>query len=98
MKTWTSQVNHRIQWTGWMQLYDLDFADDIAVLSHTPTNAYGAAASVSVGINIHKGKSTSSNTTQRTPTQSYLMEKLWERWKHSHTWSAAASMNKKDSM
>ncbi|VDP36539.1 unnamed protein product [Schistosoma curassoni] len=45
-----------------MQLNDLDFADDLAVLSRTElqiqekTNSV-SVASVSVGLNIHKGKS-----------------------------------------
>ncbi|VDP63698.1 unnamed protein product [Schistosoma mattheei] len=30
-------------------------------------------------------KARSSNTTRRTPTQSHIMEKLWNRWKHSTT-------------
>ncbi|VDP68772.1 unnamed protein product [Schistosoma curassoni] len=55
-----------------MQLYDLDFADDLALLSQTQqqmqekTNSVAAAstatnsvaaASTAVGLNIHKGKS-----------------------------------------
>ena len=33
MKT-TTRRNNGIQWTLWTQLYDLDFADDLALLSH----------------------------------------------------------------
>ncbi|KAH9587037.1 Laminin subunit gamma-1 [Schistosoma haematobium] len=44
-----------------MQLNDLDFADDLALLSHTQQQMQEkttrvAAASASVGFNIHKGK------------------------------------------
>ncbi|VDP28238.1 unnamed protein product [Schistosoma curassoni] len=47
-----------------MQLDDLNFADDLALPSHTQLQmsekaiSVPAAASVLVGINIHKGKST----------------------------------------
>ncbi|VDP68654.1 unnamed protein product [Schistosoma curassoni] len=62
MKTSTSEGKHGIQWTSRMQLDDLDFADDLALLSQTQqqmqkkTNSV-AAASAAVGLNIHKGKS-----------------------------------------
>ncbi|VDP44151.1 unnamed protein product [Schistosoma margrebowiei] len=35
MKTSTSKRKHWIQWTARMQLDDLDFADDVALLSRT---------------------------------------------------------------
>ena len=35
MKKTTEQGKNGIQWTLWTQLEDLDFADDIALLSHT---------------------------------------------------------------
>ncbi|VDP38397.1 unnamed protein product [Schistosoma margrebowiei] len=62
MKTSTSEGKHGIQWTSRMQLDDLDFADDLALLSQTQqqmqekTNSV-AAASAAVGLNIYKGKS-----------------------------------------
>ncbi|VDO61705.1 unnamed protein product [Schistosoma margrebowiei] len=62
MKTSTSERKHGIQWTDRMQLDDLDFADDLNLLSQTQqqmqekTNSV-AAASAEVGPNIHKGKS-----------------------------------------
>ncbi|VDP57499.1 unnamed protein product [Schistosoma mattheei] len=45
-----------------MQLDDLDFADDLALLSHTEQQMQEkttsvAATSAAVGLNIHKGKS-----------------------------------------
>ncbi|CAH8610245.1 unnamed protein product [Schistosoma intercalatum] len=62
MKTSTSEGKRGIQWTSKMQLDDLDFADDLALLSQTQqqmqekTNSV-AAASAAIGFNIHKGKS-----------------------------------------
>ena len=73
MKMSTEQKRNGIQWTLWKQLEDLDFADDLALLSHTQqqmqekTN-YVAHYSACIGLSIHKGKSkvlkinTSSNT------------------------------------
>ncbi|VDP21612.1 unnamed protein product [Schistosoma margrebowiei] len=62
MKTSTSEGKHGIQWTSKMQLDDLDFADDLALLSLTQQQMQEktisvAAASATVGLNIHKGKS-----------------------------------------
>ncbi|VDP38207.1 unnamed protein product [Schistosoma margrebowiei] len=62
METSTSEGKHGIQWTSRMQLDDLDFANDLALLSQTQqqmqekTNSV-AAASAAVGLNIHRGKS-----------------------------------------
>ncbi|VDO76816.1 unnamed protein product [Schistosoma margrebowiei] len=61
MKTSTSEGKHGIQWTAQNLLDDLDFADDLALLSHTheqmqmKTDSV-AAVSVSVGLSIHKEK------------------------------------------
>ncbi|VDP04588.1 unnamed protein product, partial [Schistosoma mattheei] len=58
----TSGGKYGIQWTSRKQLANPDFADDPASLSHTQqqkqkkTNRV-AAASKTVGVNIHKGKS-----------------------------------------
>ncbi|VDO73719.1 unnamed protein product [Schistosoma curassoni] len=73
MKTSTSDGNHGIQWTACTQLDDVDLADDLSLLAHTDQRMQVkttsvAAISASVGLNIHKGKATSSNTTRRTPT------------------------------
>ncbi|VDO71741.1 unnamed protein product [Schistosoma margrebowiei] len=62
MKMSTSDGKHGIQWTSRMQLDDLDFADDLALLSQTQQQMQEkttsvAAASAAVGLNIHKGKS-----------------------------------------
>ncbi|VDP18001.1 unnamed protein product [Schistosoma margrebowiei] len=61
-ETSISEGKHGIQWKSRMQLDDLEFADDLALLSQTQqqmpekTNSV-AAASAPVGFNIHKGKS-----------------------------------------
>ncbi|VDP61712.1 unnamed protein product [Schistosoma curassoni] len=62
MKMSTSEGKHGIQRTARIQLDDLDFADDLALLSHTQQQMQEettsiAAASAAVGLNIHKGKS-----------------------------------------
>ncbi|VDO88835.1 unnamed protein product [Schistosoma margrebowiei] len=62
MNTSTSEGKHGIQWTSRIQLDDLDFADDLALLSHTQKQIQEkttsiAAAFAAVGLNIHKGKS-----------------------------------------
>ncbi|VDP60460.1 unnamed protein product [Schistosoma curassoni] len=61
MKTSTSEGKHEIQWTSRMQLDDLDFADDLALLSRSQQQMQGkttniSAASAAVGLNMHKGK------------------------------------------
>ncbi|VDO73619.1 unnamed protein product [Schistosoma curassoni] len=61
MKTSISGGKHGIQWAAQNQLDDLDFEDDLALLSHTHEQmqiktASVAAVSASVGLNIHKGK------------------------------------------
>ncbi|VDP31862.1 unnamed protein product [Schistosoma curassoni] len=60
-KTSASERKHGIQCTAQNQLDDLDFADDLALLSRTNEQmriktASVAAVSASVGLNIHKGK------------------------------------------
>ncbi|VDP67795.1 unnamed protein product [Schistosoma mattheei] len=62
MKTSTSEWKQGIQQKSRMQLDDLDFADDLALLpqpqqqmQEKTTNV--AAASAAIGLNIHKGKS-----------------------------------------
>ncbi|VDP54033.1 unnamed protein product [Schistosoma margrebowiei] len=46
MKTSTSEGKHGIQWTAQNQLDDLDFADDLALLSHTHEQMQTKTASV----------------------------------------------------
>ncbi|VDP23732.1 unnamed protein product [Schistosoma margrebowiei] len=62
MKTSTSDGSHRIQYTARNRLDDLDFVDDLALLSHIyeymeMTTTSEAAALALVDFNIHKGKS-----------------------------------------
>jgi Reverse transcriptase (RNA-dependent DNA polymerase) len=62
MKTSTQQSRNGIQWTLVDQVEDLDFADDLALLSHTQqqmqekTNIV-ADTSARIDLNIHKEKS-----------------------------------------
>ncbi|VDP50759.1 unnamed protein product [Schistosoma margrebowiei] len=61
MRTLTSEGKRGIQWTAQNRLDDLDFAEDLALLSHTheqmqTKTATVAAVSASVGLGIHKGK------------------------------------------
>ena len=58
MKVSTSQKQNGIQWTPWTQLNDLDFADDIALLSHNhlqmqEKTSEVAENSMKLGLNIH---------------------------------------------
>ncbi|VDO68059.1 unnamed protein product [Schistosoma curassoni] len=83
MKTSTSEGKHGIQWTATMQLDGLDFTDDLAFLSHTQQQMQEkttreAAASATVGLNIHKEKRTFSDTTQHATTEPHLTEKIWK--------------------
>ncbi len=61
MKTSTSERRNGIQWTLWSQLDDLDFADNLALLSHShqqmqEKTSVLAATSAQVGLIIHKEK------------------------------------------
>ncbi|VDP56638.1 unnamed protein product [Schistosoma curassoni] len=61
MKTSTSEREHGIQWTTRNQLEDSNFTDDLAVLSYTHKKMQMkttsvATTSVSIGLNIHEGK------------------------------------------
>ena len=61
MRTPTAQARNGIQWTHWMQLDDLDFADDLTLLSHTHRQMQKKAISVKdssaqIGLNINRGK------------------------------------------
>jgi len=62
MKASTEGRRNGIQWTLWEQLDDLDFADDIALLSHNQQQLQSKTTileklSASVGLHIHPGKS-----------------------------------------
>ena len=62
MKEATRGKRNGIQWIPWQQLDDLDFADDLALLSHTHAQMQEKtkelnSLSRSVGLRIHPGKS-----------------------------------------
>ena len=62
MKESTKGGKNGIQWTPWTQLEDLDFADDLALLSHTHDQMQAKTSSLndisaSIGLKIHSGKS-----------------------------------------
>uniref|UniRef100_A0AAV2JSU2 Reverse transcriptase domain-containing protein n=1 Tax=Knipowitschia caucasica TaxID=637954 RepID=A0AAV2JSU2_KNICA len=62
MKTSTNQMQNGIQWTLWEQLDDLDFADDLALLSHTHQQMQEKTSRVAnnsarLGLHINRGKS-----------------------------------------
>ncbi|KAK7112952.1 hypothetical protein V1264_012324 [Littorina saxatilis] len=74
MKTTTAGRNNGIQWTLWTQLDDLDFADDLALLSHNFNQMQDkttrlAATSAKTGLRINKRKTEllKINTTANTP-------------------------------
>ena len=61
MKATTENKRNGIQWTLWSQLEDLDFADDLALLSHSHQQMQDktqdlARISQSTGLIIHPGK------------------------------------------
>ncbi|KAK3764917.1 hypothetical protein RRG08_025437 [Elysia crispata] len=62
MKESTSGSRNGIQWTLWTQLDDLDFADDIALVSHNHSQMQDKTSTVnqlsgSIRLRIHPGKS-----------------------------------------
>ena len=74
MKTTTAGKNNGIQWTLWTQLDDLDFADDIALLSHNKRQMQDkttllAATSAGIGLQINQEKTElmKMNTTAQEP-------------------------------
>ncbi|VDO62272.1 unnamed protein product [Schistosoma margrebowiei] len=93
MKKSTSGRKHGIQWTARMKLDDLDFVDDLALLSQTQQQIQEkttsvAAASAVVGLNIHKGKNKVLlyNTPFSNPIT--LDGEDFEDEKHLHIWAA----------
>lgn len=74
MKTTTTSRNNGKQWTLWTQLDDLDFADDLALLSHNhkqmqdkTTRLETTSARTGLKINIKKTELVKINTTANTP-------------------------------
>ena len=59
MKTSTAQGRNGIQWTLWKQLDDLDYADDLALLSYTQHHMQEKTSAVTdasarLGLKIHR--------------------------------------------
>nr|KAG5695363.1 hypothetical protein BaRGS_033576 [Batillaria attramentaria] len=74
MKTTTTGRKNGIQWTLWTQLDDLDFADDLALLSHSHSQMQDKttcleATSAGTGLKINRRKTElmKINTTANTP-------------------------------
>ena len=73
VKTTTTDRNNGIQWTLWTQLDDLDFADDLALLSHNhsqmqdKTTCLETSARTGLRINRKKTELKKINTTANTP-------------------------------
>lgn len=63
-------MRNEIQWTPWIQLDDIDFVDDLALLSHTHVQTWKkiatfAETSAQLGLKISRAKTKllSANTT-----------------------------------
>ena len=74
MKTTTTGRNNCIQWTLWTQLDDLDFADDLALLSHNHSQMQDkttlletTSAGTGLKINRKKTELMRMNTTANAP-------------------------------
>ena len=73
MKTTTAGRNNGIQWTLWTQLDDLDFADDLALLSHNhsqmpdKTTLLETTSGTGLKINRKKTELMKMNTTANAP-------------------------------
>lgn len=56
MKTTTEQNTNGIQWTQWIQLEELDFADDLALLSHSQQQKKKTEISAQVRLKMNEAK------------------------------------------
>ncbi|VDO71466.1 unnamed protein product [Schistosoma margrebowiei] len=97
MKMSISEGKHGIQQTSRMQMDDLDFADDLAFLSHTQQQMPEKMTNVAAASTYTKEKARFSDTTQHATTESHLTEKLWRILKPLHI-LAASLMNRMDLM
>ena len=91
MKTTTTGRNNGIQWTLWTQLDDLDFADDLALLSHNHSQMQDkttllktTSAGIGLKINRKKTELMKMNTTANAPIT--VGEEPYGRWSLSSTW------------
>ena len=81
-----------IQWTFTTQLEDLDFADDISLLSQRQQDAKEklgrvAAEAEKTGLRINTGKKRSYTSTTNSKTQSDYSEERSRKWTSSPTWA-----------
>ncbi|VDP85143.1 unnamed protein product, partial [Schistosoma mattheei] len=77
MQTSTSDGKNGIKWTTRMRPEDLDFADDLALLSRAHEKMQMKTTSVAEASTYTREKARSLNRTQRIPTKSHLLEKLF---------------------
>ncbi len=96
MKTSTSERRNGIQWTLWSQLDDLDFADDLALLSHSQQQMQEktsvlAATSAQVGLIIHKEKTKILKTNVSNINPITLNGCPWRKCSPSPTWAASST-------
>ena len=94
MKTTTTGRNNGIQLTPWTQLDDLDFADELALLSHNHSQMQDkticletTSARAGLRINRKKTKLLKINTTANTPVtvggepiREVSLSSTWEAW------------------
>ena len=92
MKTTTTGRNNGVQWTLWTQLDDLDFADDLALLSHNHSQMQDkttlletTSAGTGLKINRKKTELMKMNTTANEPVTVggepiRELESFWEVW------------------
>ena len=90
MKPTTAERRNGIQWTMWKQLDDLDFADDLVLLSHNHQHMQEETSGIEtisarVGLRIHTGKN---NLLIINTAQSCFGEMDWRKLKPSRTWVA----------
>ncbi|VDP22765.1 unnamed protein product [Schistosoma margrebowiei] len=83
MKTSTSEGKHGIQWTSRMQLDDLDFADDLTLLSQTQQQMQEKTNSVAVASAEIRLSDTISNNvlwerTNQIPMEEEIRKKCWK--------------------
>ena len=84
MKKTTTNCRNGIQWTPWSQLEELDFADDLALLSHSHQQMQEKTellntVSTQPGLNINEARQRLWKPTQRTTTPLHWMESHWKR-------------------
>lgn len=93
MKTTTTGKKNGVEWTLWTQLDELDFADDLALLSHNHNQMQDkttklATTSLGIGLRVNRKKTnlmkinTSTNTTVTEGGESIQEGLLHLPWQH----------------